>query len=287
MNLLSDALAINTAMALAIGNGGAQRPQRPQRCSSGGGPKFKLIHEGDIQVCRLNHSRTLISKVLSSKFLRRWEAHHLYLGDFQLYSSTCVGFMECPVLYQDILEAYTVNRWDTGQHFCIRVTIPEGSVLLKASNAYLRDQWLHSLKWKVNLLRYRRLISMSCDPEGLMRELRELVLFSLTTPIQDDVIFTVPLEMVSDILAHHFVSTDEEQEKLIITLAPVLEYVQPSPEVCAFFGKHCKGQSYNNEVLDVFLPAVHRILKHNMVSFTFLWSLIYKRHDFLVIMGGQ
>lgn len=88
MNLLSDALAINTAMALAIGNGGAQRPQRPQRCSSGGGPKFKLIHEGDIQVCRLNHSRTLISKVLSSKFLRRWEGHHLYLGDFQLYSST-------------------------------------------------------------------------------------------------------------------------------------------------------------------------------------------------------
>lgn len=51
--------------------------------------------------------------------------------------------------------------------------------------------------------------------------------------------------------------------------------------------QHCKGQSYNNEVLDVFLPAVHRILKHNMVSFTFLWSLIYKRHDFLVIMGGR
>ena len=31
---------------------------------------------------------------------------------------------------------------------------------------------------------------------------QELVLFSLTTPIQDDVIFTVPLELVSDILAH-------------------------------------------------------------------------------------
>lgn len=65
-----------------------QWPPRPHRCSSGGGPKFKLLHEGDIQVCRLNHSRTLISKVLSSKFLRRWEAHHLTLGDFQMYSST-------------------------------------------------------------------------------------------------------------------------------------------------------------------------------------------------------
>ena len=76
-------------MAVAITNGGGtQRPPRPQRGSSGGGPKFKLIHEGDIQVCRLNHSRTLISKVLSSKFLRRWEAHHVYLGDFQMYSAT-------------------------------------------------------------------------------------------------------------------------------------------------------------------------------------------------------
>ncbi|RMX49360.1 hypothetical protein pdam_00014783 [Pocillopora damicornis] len=252
-------------MAVAIANGGQQRPQRPQRCSTGAGPKFKLIHEGDIQVCRLNHSRTLISKVLSSKFLRRWEAHHVYLGDFQMYSATCVGFMECPLSYQEILDAYTVNRWDTGQHFCIRVTIPDGSVLLKAPNAYLRDQWLHSLKWKVNLLRYKRLISKSSDPEALTKELRELVLFSLTTPIQDDVIFTVPLEMVSDILAHHFISfSDEEQENLIVALAPVLEYVQPSPEVCAFFSKHCKGQLYNNEVLDVFLPAVHRILKHNM-----------------------
>lgn len=39
--------------------------------------------------------------------------------------------MECPLSYQEILDAYTVNRWDTGQHFCIRVTIPDGSVLLK------------------------------------------------------------------------------------------------------------------------------------------------------------
>ena len=41
--------------------------------------------------------------------------------------------MECPLSYQEILDAYTVNRWDTGQHFCIRVTIPDGSVLLKVN----------------------------------------------------------------------------------------------------------------------------------------------------------
>ena len=53
--------------------------------------------------------------------------------------------------------------------------------------------------------------------------------------------------------------------------------------------QHCKGQSYNNEVLDVFLPAVHRILKHNMVSFTPLWLLIYKGVMFwlLWVVNGQ
>ena len=73
-----------------MANGGeTQRPPRPEQgCSSGRGPKFKLIHEGDVQVCRLNQSRTLISRVLNSKFLRRWEAHHVYLGDLQMYSAT-------------------------------------------------------------------------------------------------------------------------------------------------------------------------------------------------------
>ncbi|XP_048576400.1 C-Maf-inducing protein-like [Nematostella vectensis] len=255
-------MAVAMAVATTTTN---QWPPRPQRCSSGGGPKFKLIHEGDIQVCRLNHSRTLISKVLSSKFLRRWEAHHVFLGDFQMYSATYMGFMDNPVCYQEIQDVYTVNRWDTGQHFCIRITIPDGSVLLRASNAYLRDQWLHSLKWKVNLQRYKRLLSKTNDPDALMRELKELVMFSLTTPLQDDVIFTVPLKIVSEILGNHCeIFADNVQERLIVALAPILEYVQPSPEVCTFFSKHCKGQSQFRDVNHMFEPAIHRILKHNM-----------------------
>lgn len=50
--------------------------------------------------------------------------------------------MECPLSYQEILDAYTVNRWDTGQHFCIRVTIPDGSVLLKVN---LKNEFCLSL----------------------------------------------------------------------------------------------------------------------------------------------
>ena len=50
--------------------------------------KFKLISEGDIQVCRLNHTRTIISKIMNSKYLRRWESHHLLLSDTDIKSLT-------------------------------------------------------------------------------------------------------------------------------------------------------------------------------------------------------
>lgn len=56
------------------------------------GPRFKPLEEGDIQVCYLNHTRTLVSKILSSKFLRRWETHHLYLNDACLSSKAVSSF---------------------------------------------------------------------------------------------------------------------------------------------------------------------------------------------------
>ena len=52
------------------------------------GPRFKLLSEGDIQLCRLTHSGTVISKILSSKYLRRWETHHIFLNDAWLSSKT-------------------------------------------------------------------------------------------------------------------------------------------------------------------------------------------------------
>ncbi|KAF0040836.1 hypothetical protein F2P81_006734 [Scophthalmus maximus] len=56
-------------------------------CSSSG-MRYKLLHEGDIQVCVVKHPRTFLSKILTSKFLRRWEPHHLTLTDSSLTSAT-------------------------------------------------------------------------------------------------------------------------------------------------------------------------------------------------------
>lgn len=59
------------------------------------GPKFKIIHEGDIHLCRLNHQRTVISKILSSTFLRRWETHRLYLNSVNITSKTVSLVIKC------------------------------------------------------------------------------------------------------------------------------------------------------------------------------------------------
>ena len=55
---------------------------------TGIGPKYKLISSGDIILCRLNETRTIVSKIMNSKYLRRWESHHLILGDTDIQSAT-------------------------------------------------------------------------------------------------------------------------------------------------------------------------------------------------------
>ncbi|KAI3371750.1 hypothetical protein L3Q82_024304, partial [Scortum barcoo] len=63
-------------------------------CSSSG-MRYKLLHEGDIQVCVVKHPRTFLSKILTSKFLRRWEPHHLTLTDSSLTSATMNLHLRC------------------------------------------------------------------------------------------------------------------------------------------------------------------------------------------------
>ncbi|KAL6045314.1 hypothetical protein STEG23_018462 [Scotinomys teguina] len=61
------------------------------------GMRYKLLQEGDIQVCVIRHPRTFLSKILTSKFLRRWEPHHLTLADNSLASATVHFEERCSV----------------------------------------------------------------------------------------------------------------------------------------------------------------------------------------------
>lgn len=50
--------------------------------------QLRMIREVDVAVCHLNHTNTIISKILSSKYLRRWENHQIRLQDDCITSST-------------------------------------------------------------------------------------------------------------------------------------------------------------------------------------------------------
>lgn len=78
---LPASLLQTTSLPIYLGSGGTLSNLGP-------GPRYKPLLEGDIQLCYLNHTRTVVSKILSSKFLRRWESHHLYLNDSCISSKT-------------------------------------------------------------------------------------------------------------------------------------------------------------------------------------------------------
>ena len=54
--------------------------------------RFELLGESDVHLCKLQHSATVIAKILSCKYLRRWETHHLFLNDACLSSKTVKSY---------------------------------------------------------------------------------------------------------------------------------------------------------------------------------------------------
>uniref|UniRef100_L7LZ42 C-Maf-inducing protein PH domain-containing protein n=1 Tax=Rhipicephalus pulchellus TaxID=72859 RepID=L7LZ42_RHIPC len=229
------------------------------------GPKFKLTHEGDVQLCRLNHSRTVISKILSSKFLRRWETHRVVLGTSEMSSKTPGGFMEQPISYSSMEDVYSLCRWDPSHKFCLRVVIPEGSLLLQAANVYLRDQWLHSILWNKSLLKHEKILMTSRRIEVVTKELKNLVELALTTPLQDKNIYQRPLEVISKFLVQcREWLFGKDVEAVINAILPLLERTTPSPEICEYFCKHCRECPRSKVVYEMYTPVVQRILKRNM-----------------------
>lgn len=92
-------------------------PQSP-KTSGGCGPKHKLITEGDIQVCRLNHTRTIVSKIMNSKYLRRWESHKLVLDHSELRSTSV-----CMRIYKGSVFVMPLPRWEFSHTTCLQCLV--------------------------------------------------------------------------------------------------------------------------------------------------------------------
>lgn len=50
--------------------------------------RYKLLTEGQIQVCRVPHAKNILEKIRFSRFLRRWEDHYLHLDQCEITSTT-------------------------------------------------------------------------------------------------------------------------------------------------------------------------------------------------------
>lgn len=68
----------------------SSRPEKWQFTQPAGcAQKYKLMNEGDVQVCKVKHGKNFVDKMISStRLLRRWETHHLYLEDNSITSKT-------------------------------------------------------------------------------------------------------------------------------------------------------------------------------------------------------
>ncbi|XP_054720950.1 C-Maf-inducing protein-like [Uloborus diversus] len=172
------------------------------------------------------------------------------------------GFMEESVHYSAMEDMWS---WEAAQKYCICIVLPEGSLLLQVNNAYVRDQWRHSLSWKKNMLKYRKLLTNTRRPDVFIKELKGLVEMTLTTSLQDDCIYNSPLEIISEILQENLLWLPKSlNEEIICVISPLLELTTPTPDICEFLTKHCRDNPRSRIVLDMFTPIVQRILKHNM-----------------------
>jgi len=228
--------------------------------SVGGKIRYPLAHEGDVQVYRITHRRSLLQKVVTAKILRRWEWHKIILADKTLNSASPKGYMTYGLPYNEIQEVITGTR--NGMSYTVHLIIPcSGSLIFQFSNAYARDQWFISLVWKITACRFRNLNKKK--GEDLKKELKELVSFCTTSPISDPIVTQLPLNTVSLLLMEH---GHEYGHKFIIEvleiLSPLLENSLLTSTTCKCFQRISQHHP-SIEIDKIFLSSVHRILKHN------------------------
>ncbi|XP_063821837.1 C-Maf-inducing protein-like [Ostrinia nubilalis] len=229
------------------------------------GPRYKLATEGTLRVCCFQHTRTVVVKILAAKFLRRWETHVLCLHEDNIVSKTPSGLLEKPLSYSCMQEVYCISRWDSARKYCLRIVMPHGSLLLQANDVYTRDQWYHSIVWRRNIIRYRHFLTKSVRREVVLKELKNMVDFVMTTPLQDESVTRAPLQILTDLLSERKESSDWEEwaENVTSAAAPLLAERCATGELCALLARLCRRRP-RAAPLPALAPPVRRVLTRNV-----------------------
>ncbi|VVC30014.1 Hypothetical protein CINCED_3A004893 [Cinara cedri] len=235
--------------------------------------QLRMIREVDgVAVCYLNHTNTIISKILSSKYLRRWENHQIRIEDDCVTSNTLTGFLSKPIGYEAIESIYAIPRWDSNFRYFFRIVVSIGSYLIQTTNQYLRDQLMYSILWKKNVYETQTILKNQSDPDNMLNELQRIVEFAKNIPLVDDEIFHMPTFIASTLMARDQKKYCKQswEKALIGTLSPLIEDCPTSAEMCSFLSHHCKDQSSLPIFKDTLLHTISRILKHNFDQATLL-----------------
>ncbi|KAJ2947900.1 hypothetical protein O0L34_g9690 [Tuta absoluta] len=229
------------------------------------GPRYKLATEGALKICCFQHTRTVVDKILAAKFLRRWETHVLCLKEDEIVSKTPSGLLENPLPYNGMQEVYCISRWDPARRYCLRIVMATGSLLLQAGDAYTRDQWYHSIIWKKNIIRYKNFLTKKYKKEVVLKELKNMIDFVMTTPLQDESVTRDPLQILTDLLSEEKDSPDWEDwaERAISVSAPLLAERCASGELCALLARLCRHRP-RAAPLPALAPPVRRVLTRNV-----------------------
>ncbi|XP_045507541.1 C-Maf-inducing protein-like [Colias croceus] len=229
------------------------------------GPRYKLATEATLRICSFQHTRTVVDKILAAKFFRRWETHILCLLEDHIVSKAPYGQLEKPLSYSCMQEVYCISRWDPARKYCLRIVMPHGSLLLQANDAYTRDQWYYSIVWRRNMIRYRNLLTKSVRKEIVLKELKNMVDFVMTTPLQDECVTRTPLQILTDLLSENKDSPDWEEWAEITTSAasPLLAERGVNGELCALLARLCRLRP-RSAPLPALAPPVRRVLTRNV-----------------------
>nr|XP_018670859.1 C-Maf-inducing protein-like isoform X1 [Ciona intestinalis] len=234
------------------------------RSNSNDGQKFNLITEGSLR-CNFYFdlpTSNIMEKIIhQTKTSHSWETHTICLDENEIKTQVVSnGWFKTPIPYSKIKRVIAHNKALN----CVKLETDKGNYLLQASNSHQRDQWFHSLQWKVTLEQYRGIL-LNATSATLVQDLKLLVALAVNSHLYISDTYLPVLNIVSQLLSKKSASLSNiSHEDLITALAPLVENNQPTHEICDFFIKHCRNAPRSLIVLDTFTQIVHRILKENV-----------------------
>jgi hypothetical protein len=179
--------------------------------------------------------------------------------------------MSEPIPYTKIEDIHVMPNCDSSDRFCVRIFVPDGSILLQTNHLYARNQWFQSILWKRSLNRYRKIFETVYREEVLVKEVKNMVEQTRHATLQDDSILTEPLELLAGVLQEIQSPSKRFDNKalkpVIIASAPLLEDVCPTDSLSAVFSQYCQDNPRSGIIEELFAKVAHQILKRNMLDF--------------------